>query len=355
MGLDSPCNVTASEVILQYKDILGQNTPTANSEEIIEQTINEIENEEDINFPFECIKIQSLVDKLIEHPDINNSSNAGAAYIIQLNYLSTLLGWSEQQYNNFFLDIILNLGGNEDEIIVNGIYQNLANGAYDSCCEEENYNGCIENDILSGCFGDYADYMNNLGISFEDLLDGCNENHQDNPSCNTCTPEQEIIVFQAHEKAMEMLECTIDYMESYDGVTPSFVRTCLETHYDGANSVIFNDLIKSLLRTIQVGLRNQSYQIQGTGEGFCSPGVSAWTLPGTYPFSNLVDIRLCNPEWFNKTPLERAGTIIHEGAHVFLARADLAYDWDYAYHELNTLQQLLNADSFSELSKCICP
>jgi len=52
---------------------------------------------------------------------------------------------------------------------------------------------------------------------------------------------------------------------------------------------------------------------------------------------------------------EQIATIIHEGAHIFLSSNDIAYVHESEYSNLNTIQQTLNADSFSEISRCICP
>ncbi len=40
--------------------------------------------------------------------------------------------------------------------------------------------------------------------------------------------------------------------------------------------------------------------------------------------------------------------------HLYGLRGDLAYDWSPDYGELSTVQQILNADSYSEFVKDLC-
>jgi len=64
---------------------------------------------------------------------------------------------------------------------------------------------------------------------------------------------------------------------------------------------------------------------------------------------------LCDPTHFNTSMSEQVTTIIHEGAHIFLSSSDIANIHENEYSQLNTIQQIFNADSFSEFSRCVCP
>lgn len=41
--------------------------------------------------------------------------------------------------------------------------------------------------------------------------------------------------------------------------------------------------------------------------------------------------------------------------HLYAGRGDLAYDWEPEFQELNTLEAILNADSYAEFVKNLCP
>jgi hypothetical protein len=70
------------------------------------------------------------------------------------------------------------------------------------------------------------------------------------------------------------------------------------------------------------------------GVGNCGQFTNAWTLPGVLIFDNLITISLCDPRWFNESSLEQATIIVHEGSHLALSTADLAYEWDPGYYNL---------------------
>lgn len=65
-------------------------------------------------------------------------------------------------------------------------------------------------------------------------------------------------------------------------------------------------------------------------------------------------MKLCRPNYWNATDKNRWGTLIYEWSHLYFVTGDFAYDWEQEYNELNTLQQLLNVDSYSEFVKDLC-
>jgi len=84
-----------------------------------------------------------------------------------------------------------------------------------------------------------------------------------------------------------------------------------------------------------------SYQCSGSGR--CSGGTlawAAWCVP-------LFDIRVCKPEFFNKSSEERATTMIHEWVHKYGCNFDFGYSHDPDYSEQWTATALLNADPFA--------
>ncbi len=73
-----------------------------------------------------------------------------------------------------------------------------------------------------------------------------------------------------------------------------------------------------------------------------------------YRFGHRRNVLLFRPNYWNQTPVNRSGTMIHIWMHLYYVAGDVAYDWSPDYNELNTLQQLVNADSFSEFVKQVC-
>lgn len=107
-----------------------------------------------------------------------------------------------------------------------------------------------------------------------------------------------------------------------------------------------------LLKYIRFVSYGCDYKAQNNGTGNCGSNALAWAFPSPLMFTK---VRLCRPEYWNETPLYRRGTLVHEWMHLYHGAADLAYDWEPDYSSLSTWDQLVNADSFSELVKQLCP
>jgi hypothetical protein len=227
----------------------------------------------------------------------------------------------------------------------------------DVCGLGSNFEDLVKAEILKECFDEgLIDFFVQTDIPLNIYNDMCDNSDSGNPiTCNDCTPTQLQQVEQIHQAAITQLNCAIQQLELYDGTSPQNVKTCMETHFGGANSEIASFFISGWLQAIKAGLANQEYTIEQNGTGDCDSNTLAHIERGMIIFESFISITLCDPLHFSTSNSEQTATVIHEGAHIFLSALDLAYIHEDEYSQLNTLQQMVNADAFSEFSRCICP
>jgi len=156
----------------------------------------------------------------------------------------------------------------------------------DGLCDgtQEEFDQKIEDRLLILCFGKHSNYFSTLGIPIPTLIRILNEDFEE-PTCDNCSTDQFVQVVAVHDKAMEMLDCAIDMMENYDGVSPSFVRTCLETHFGGSHHVVTNNFVRHALRMVKAELHNQVYTVSQPEPGTLCESAIAWAVPGIAPLS----------------------------------------------------------------------
>jgi hypothetical protein len=161
-----------------------------------------------------------------------------------------------------------------------------------------------------------------------------------------CSDDQDKTISDDHTRARKMLSNAIDAVASYDGTDPAKVHDALAKHFHGATSNAFATWINVNLRLLNAVTWMAGYQCY-TGGIFerrwaCKGSALAttmWCVPD-------VDIRLC-PSYFGQDDTERSTTMIHEWVHKYGCNFDLGYEGGKEYGENTTLEQLLNADSFS--------
>ena len=163
-----------------------------------------------------------------------------------------------------------------------------------------------------------------------------------------CTSVQNTSIDADVSYAVTMLDTAIAKISRYDGTNPPEVKTALHNNFGGVSNTFFAGWIK-----INLGL------LRGMGPWAgcdCIPTDPDWcpgtTLAYTIWCVPVFDVRLC-PEYFAEPQIERSGTLIHEWVHKYGCNFDLGYDWEPDYPKNSTFEQLLNADSFSELVKDI--
>ena len=177
----------------------------------------------------------------------------------------------------------------------------------------------------------------------------------DIPKYDGCSRNEEDILFLDNTKARRMMECSIDKLKIYDGIAPKEVQDALINNYGGAQSKLFGNFIKFLLRWVRFSSVDAEYKcvrevVTNPSPVECGPATSAWSFPAI----QFTDVRICSGNYFASSDLDRAGTLVHEWFHLYYVAGDPAYQWDPRYEDLSTLRQLLNADSFSQLVKDLC-
>lgn len=248
--------------------------------------------------------------------------------------------------NRFETEYGIDLTDEEKEAIKNGV----------STCGGNEFEEEVTDIFMEECLGPFYQVFEQLeNFSIEERLNYCNselpEIKVDPPNCEGCSVGEAQTVWTDELKALDMLECTINKLNEFNGSEPQDVKAALEAHFGGTNSTLVSGYIKNLFRYIRSYPYDRGYQAQNEGEGLCGEFTFAWTFPAVQ-FAN---VRLCRPNyWSESDQIERAGTLIHEWMHLYYFAGDIAYDMEEEYNELNTLQQLFNADAFSELVKELC-
>ncbi len=202
-------------------------------------------------------------------------------------------------------------------------------------------------------YGEVSAIVPQLNLSFDEIVDMYRgETENGIATCENCSQYQKEILNDAHQEALDMIKCTSNLLKDYNELSPTFfVSNALKTNYGGTCNQALADYLSLMFDYVGWHLYNQGYKTELNGEGFCSSSTIAWS----YPAIHFTKIRLCDPAFFNSSSREQAGTIIHESFHLNYIAGDWAYDWEAGYSQLNTIQQLTNADSFSELAKTLCP
>jgi hypothetical protein len=161
-----------------------------------------------------------------------------------------------------------------------------------------------------------------------------------------CTSAQNTSIDSDVSFATTMLDTAIAKLSRYNGINPPEVKTALNNNFGGSTSTFFADWIKLNINILRGMGPWAGYDCIPTDPDWC-PGTTLaytiWCVP-------LFDVRLC-PEYFAEPQIERSGTLIHEWVHKYGCNFDLGYDWEPDYPKNSTLEQLINADSFSEFVK----
>ncbi len=102
-------------------------------------------------------------------------------------------------------------------------------------------------------------------------------------------------------------------------------------------------------RRVETGLRNAPFEC----ETACDPGVRGYVYTGLFGLiRRLSDIHLC-PDWFSlPDPDRRTVDVIHEAAHKYAGKDDLAYEFTPgSYAALDPDESIENADSFGAFAR----
>jgi uncharacterized protein DUF4157 len=155
-----------------------------------------------------------------------------------------------------------------------------------------------------------------------------------------CTPAEETIVLDSHNRAMAMVANAVTKLRTYNGTTPADVKTALDTHFHSSGTglarwIAFN------LDWLRGESDSPTYECEKPQVGTYR-GWSMWCVPFT-------DIELY-PLWFSDPDIDtRARTMIHEWVHRYGCNFDLGYEWEQGYTGHGTLRSLLNADPWAHL------
>ena len=212
----------------------------------------------------------------------------------------------------------------------------------------------VEN-MLEDCIGPFYTMLPTLGIeSLGEMQSFCTDPLPSTdlgpPNCEGCSVGESHIIAEDEQRALQMLDCAIEKLDQFDGIEPQEVRDALYNNFGGTSSTAVAAYISFLFEHIRRYPYPRKYQIQNNGEGGCGDGVAAWT----FPVVHFTDVRLCNPTYWNLTDIDRSVTLIHEWTHLYYFAGDIAYIWQGEFNDLNSIQQLFNADAFSELVKELC-
>lgn len=157
-------------------------------------------------------------------------------------------------------------------------------------------------------------------------------------SFDECSDDQETVVQESHDRAMEMVQNAISKLEAYDGTDPAEVRRAMRRHFHSTSTAMAWWLAGNL-RFLASASSSPQYECQSQQDG-SQRAWSAWCVPFT-------DI-LLYPIWFADTDIDaRARTMIHEWVHRYGCNFDLGYEWEEGYEEHGTVRALLNADSWA--------
>ncbi|HRI01936.1 MAG TPA: M35 family metallo-endopeptidase, partial [Saprospiraceae bacterium] len=205
---------------------------------------------------------------------------------------------------------------------------------------------------IQNCLGEFYGLLPQLKITNpKEQIKLCKSNELGSVrECKNCNVDQKSIVNLDHDRAREMLKCAADKLYNYDGNLPDEVKTALENHFSGISKEILADFLSFMCKYVRFNSADCNYINQLNGTGYCGEFTTAWTYPATH----LADVRLCDPEYWSLSNIDRSSTLIHEWFHNYFVAGDWQYEWSSKYKDLKLYQALTNADSFSNLVKDLC-
>lgn len=161
---------------------------------------------------------------------------------------------------------------------------------------------------------------------------------------STCPPSWLATVKADHSRGLLMLDRAIHALGTYNGTTPTRVRSALSRHFKNT-SVSTARWIRVNLQYLRSISTIATYQCRDSGDEFCGSNTAAfvyWCVP-------LMDIRICSPRYFRQGNRQRSRTLIHEWVHKYGCNFDLGYHGSTSYTSAGTLRALINADSWAHL------
>lgn len=215
-----------------------------------------------------------------------------------------------------------------------------------------NFEECVADKMAKQEFEYFANVLYTMGFNtYEkkmELIYSSNKQVYTNITCDNCPQDKRNIIYLRHKKSIEKLRCLIDKMKVYNGDTPYEVFIGLQEHFGNNTSKLLADYLRFIAKITIFFSTNENFTL--------NYNCSGTTLVRSYPLNPLSMIELCDPNFFNTTEQEQWVTIIHEAMHKYFGDFDLAYEWETGpYYNLNTLQQLINADAFAEFARVVCP
>ncbi len=162
----------------------------------------------------------------------------------------------------------------------------------------------------------------------------------------TCPTDWNTTVGDDHNRALGMIDTARTKLSSYDGTSPPEVKTALDTHFK-ASSGGFAGWVNINLAFLRRLAPLASYDCEDSSSWWCGPSTNAktfWCVP-------FVDIRVCQPNYFGKSDIERSRILIHEWVHKYGCNFDLGYRHNPDYPKQWTVTALLNADPFAQFVK----
>ena len=209
----------------------------------------------------------------------------------------------------------------------------------------------IKADLINDCFdGLLVDAVIEMNLSFDKVNNLCSGIQETDPICTVCDESAEVVIFEAHDKALDLLDCAYNKIGNFDVEMPIEVKNCFTENFGGEIGIMGRRLLQVTFQLIKQGLQDeQSYDVLDNGELPCGNN-NAYVL--TTDFEETINI--CKPNWFNQSSEERAAIIIHEATHLYLGTADLGYLGTPEFSELGISESFMNADSFEELIQCLC-
>ncbi len=189
----------------------------------------------------------------------------------------------------------------------------------------------------------FIDEETDLSIDDEDPL----------PEICDCNPVQRTIIGGDQLRAISMLNIAIEKLENYDGTEPLEVGVFLRQFFAGHDTQANAAFIRVALRIIRYKMRYYSryscVNLDPTNHpqlvGCYSSSHIAQAWPGIHNY--FIKTHLCVPTYFNESDKSRAETLIHEATHAYLATADIRYYNGNNFDDMEYLENISNADSYS--------
>ena len=275
--------------------------------------------------------------------------------------------------NRFVVDALIEIEGEEQNIseLLNDLISRVTSSGYTA-------GGTISTnvDFCNGTFSQLLDAFNNSNMTYnvlihiwenpDDAEDDClfikqkirtPDNIPSEPinsgGYEGCNVGQNGSIYLDHKRALAMLDFAILALEAYNGSNPLCVHTELDNHFGGETSSDFAEFILANLKFLKfMSSLFADYKCEPNGTNFCGTSTFAytiWCVPG-------FKISLCDPQYFDQSPVERSTTLIHEILHKYACNLDLGYYWNgngIDYQQNSSSMQSLNADSYAQLVRFI--